>query len=48
MIVCDSEDLSTATFLFLHAVDALGMVHAIILRLQALLLPVTTLVLGGH
>ncbi|MBL9060626.1 MAG: HlyD family secretion protein, partial [Mangrovicoccus sp.] len=33
--------------LALHAVDAVGLVHAMILRLQALLLPVQTLVLGG-
>jgi hypothetical protein len=32
----------------LHAIDATGLVHAAILRLQALLLPVQTLVLGGH
>ena len=33
----------------LHAIDAVGLVHAAILRLQALLLPVQTLVLsGGH
>jgi multidrug resistance efflux pump len=32
----------------LHAVDALGLVHALILRLQALLLPFKTLVFGGH
>ena len=43
-----TEDLGTPTRVFLHAVDAVGMVHAIILRLQALLLPVQTLVLGGH
>jgi multidrug resistance efflux pump len=43
-----TEDLDTPTRVFLHAVDAVGMVHAIILRLQALLLPVQTLVLGGH
>jgi len=34
--------------LLLHAVDALGLVHALILRLQALLLPFKTLVFGGH
>jgi multidrug resistance efflux pump len=34
---------------FLHAVDAVGLVHAMILRLQAVMLPVQTLVLsGGH
>jgi hypothetical protein len=32
----------------LHAVDAVGLVHAMILRIQALLLPIQTLVLKGH
>ena len=32
----------------LHAVDAVGLVHAMILRLQALLLPIQTLVFAGH
>jgi multidrug resistance efflux pump len=32
----------------LHAVDAVGLVHASLLRIQALLLPVKTLVLSGH
>jgi multidrug resistance efflux pump len=32
----------------LHAVDALALVHALILRLQALILPFQTLVFGGH
>jgi multidrug resistance efflux pump len=32
----------------LHAVDALGLVHALILRLQALVLPFKTLVFSGH
>ena len=32
----------------LHAVDTMGVVHAAILRIQALLLPVQTLVLTGH
>jgi len=34
--------------LWLHAVDATGIVHAMLLRIQALVLPVKTLVLGGH
>jgi multidrug resistance efflux pump len=34
--------------LALHAVDALGIVHALILRLQALLLPFKILVFSGH
>jgi hypothetical protein len=32
----------------LHGVDAVGLVHAMLLRIQALLLPVKTLVLSGH
>jgi len=32
----------------LHAVDATGLVHAMLLRIQALLLPIQTLVLSGH
>lgn len=32
----------------LHAVDALALVHALILRLQALVLPFKVLVFGGH
>lgn len=34
--------------LALHAVNALGLVHAILLRMQAIMLPVKTLVLSGH
>ncbi len=34
--------------LLLHVVDAVGIVHAMLLRIQALLLPVKTLVLSGH
>lgn len=33
---------------YLHVVDTVGLVHAMILRLQAMLLPVQTLVLTGH
>jgi multidrug resistance efflux pump len=32
----------------LHVIDAVGLVHAMILRIQALLLPIQTLVFGGH
>ncbi|MGH6712880.1 MAG: HlyD family secretion protein [Bradyrhizobium sp.] len=32
----------------LHVVDATGVVHAVLLRIQALLLPIKTLVLSGH
>lgn len=43
-----AKDLSTSRWLFLHVIDAVALVHAMILRLQAILLPVQTLVLGGH
>lgn len=41
-------NISTGRKLFLHVVDATALVHAMILRIQALVLPVRTLVLGGH
>jgi multidrug resistance efflux pump len=34
--------------LALHVVDAVGLVHAMILRIQALVLPIQTLVFGAH
>ncbi|WP_019172218.1 HlyD family secretion protein [Pseudaminobacter salicylatoxidans] len=43
-----SGKLSTPHSLFLHVVDTVGVVHAMILRIQALLLPVQTLVFSGH
>jgi multidrug resistance efflux pump len=43
-----SGTLSTTEALYLHMVDAVGVVHAIILRMQALLLPVKVLVFSGH
>ena len=41
-------NLSTLRWFYLHMVDTVGLVHAMILRLQAILLPVQTLVLTGH
>jgi multidrug resistance efflux pump len=47
--ILDSEDLSTSRWLFLHMIDAVGLVHALVLRIQAILLPFKTLVFsGGH
>lgn len=43
-----SGTVGTARGLVLHAVDAVGLVHAMILRIQALLLPIRTLVFSGH
>jgi hypothetical protein len=44
----DEPGLGTVHRLALHAVDTVGLVHALILRIQALLLPIQTLVLKGH
>jgi multidrug resistance efflux pump len=43
-----SGQLGTAEFLFYHMVDTVGIVHALLLRIQALMLPVKTLVFAGH
>lgn len=43
-----SQEMGALQRLALHAVDTVGVVHAILLRIQALLLPIRTLVLGGH
>lgn len=43
-----SGELGTGEYLYLHMVDAVGIVHAVILRIQALLLPVKALVFSGH
>jgi len=44
----DDEGLSTGRWIFLHVVDTVGLVHAIILRIQVLMLPVQSLVFSGH
>jgi multidrug resistance efflux pump len=43
-----AKDTSATRRVLLHVVDALGLVHALILRLQALVLPFKTLVFSGH
>lgn len=42
------EDLSTLQYIALHGIDTVGVVHAALLRIQALVLPVQSLVLTGH
>jgi multidrug resistance efflux pump len=42
------KNISTGRWLFLHIVDTVALVHALILRLQALVLPLQTLVFSGH
>jgi multidrug resistance efflux pump len=44
----DSGQVGATRGLVLHAVDAVGIVHAMILRIQALVLPIRTLVFSGH
>jgi multidrug resistance efflux pump len=43
-----AKDTSALRAFALHVVDALALVHALILRLQALVLPFQNLVFGGH
>ncbi len=43
-----SKDTGAFKRFALHAVDAVGIVHAMLLRIQALMLPIKTLVLSGH
>ena len=44
----EEGDLGFGQTLFLHMVDTVGVIHAIILRMQALLMPVQMLVFAGH
>jgi len=41
-------NIGTFKWIGLHVIDTVGVVHAMILRIQAMLLPVQTLVLTGH
>jgi multidrug resistance efflux pump len=43
-----AKDTGTLRRIALHAVDATGLVHAMLLRIQALVLPIKTLVFSGH
>ena len=43
-----AKDTPTSRKIALHVVDGVGLVHALLLRIQALLLPIQTLVLSGH
>ena len=46
--ILDDPDMGTGEWLFLHMVDTVGIVHALLLRVQMLFLPVQTLVFSGH
>ena len=43
-----SKDIGSFRRIGLHLVDTVGIVHAMLLRIQALMLPIQTLVFGGH
>jgi hypothetical protein len=43
-----AKENSTGQRIVLHVIDGVGLVHALLLRIQALLLPIKTLVLSGH
>jgi multidrug resistance efflux pump len=46
--VIASKDTGAFKGFVLHAIDAVGLVHAMLLRIQALVLPIKTLVFSGH
>jgi hypothetical protein len=46
--VIEAKETGALKRFALHAVDATGIVHAMLLRIQALVMPVQTLVLSGH
>jgi len=43
-----AKETGTGQWIVLHVIDGVGLVHALLLRIQALLLPIKTLVLSGH
>jgi multidrug resistance efflux pump len=46
--VISSKDTGAFKRFVLHAIDTVGLVHALLLRIQALVLPIKTLVFSGH
>jgi hypothetical protein len=43
-----SNDIGSLNKLYLHAVDTVALVHALVLRLQAIVLPLKALIFEGH
>lgn len=43
-----SKDIGSLERVYLHIVDTVSLVHALVLRLQAIVLPLKALVFGGH
>jgi hypothetical protein len=44
----ESKDIGSLKKIYLHLVDTVAIVHALVLRLQAIVLPLKALVFGGH
>ena len=44
----ESKDTGSLKRIYLHIVDTVALVHALVLRLQAIILPLKALVFGGH
>ena len=47
-LLASDKNLGFLQRIYLHIIDTVGLVHALILRLQALVLPFKTLVFSGH
>ena len=44
----ESKDIGSLQRIYLHIVDTVALVHALVLRMQAIILPLKVLVFGGH
>jgi hypothetical protein len=44
----ESKDIGALRKIYLHIVDTVALVHALVLRMQAIFLPLKALVFGGH
>jgi multidrug resistance efflux pump len=44
----ESKDIGSLKKVYLHIVDTVALVHALVLRMQAIVLPLKALVFGGH
>jgi multidrug resistance efflux pump len=44
----ESKDIGSLEKVYLHIVDTVALVHALVLRMQAVVLPLKALVFGGH
>jgi hypothetical protein len=44
----ESKDTGSVDKVYLHFVDAVALIHALVLRMQAVVLPLKALVFGGH